>query len=144
MNDDINPPLTAIDQIANGDQLQMIKAALPYISQSNQKYAALYIKALEISNILSFYQETQDISICSLESEQTSMLDMFHDIKNYCSETQRTALEQCIQIFQVMNTYQAMNNTSESTTDKTDLMKNFLSSEQQSLLETYQTLFSTT
>lgn len=140
MYEETQTPLTAIDQIANGDQLQMMKAALPYIAQPSQRYAAIYIKAMEINNILSFYDETQDISICSLESEQTSMADMFQEIKNYCSEAQKATIEQFLQIFQMMNVFQAMNGTA----DTSEMMKNMLSPEQQSMFDTYKTMFSTT
>jgi len=140
MYEETNVPLTAIDQIANGDQLQMIKAALPYMMQPEQKYAAIYTKIMEIQNILSFYQETQDISICSLEQEETSIIDVFQDLKKYCPESQKAPLEQYIQIIQIMNIFQS----SKSTDRSQDLMKNLLSPEQQSLFETYQTMFSTT
>ncbi|MEE0418856.1 MAG: hypothetical protein UDG86_02280 [Lachnospiraceae bacterium] len=128
--------MTAIDQISGGS-LQIIKAALPYIEQPGQRMLAVYIKAMELSNILSFYQETSDMSACSLEPEHASFQEMLQDIRNFCTQAEQEMIDQCINIFQMINLYSSFQNSGSSS----DMMKNLLSPEQQSLFETYQSMF---
>ena len=55
MEDASKTPLTVVDRIADGEGLQMAKAAIPYLPGSIQKAFSVYIKMMEVSNILSYY-----------------------------------------------------------------------------------------
>ena len=52
MEDASKTPLTAVDRIADGEGLQMAKAAIPYLPGSIQKAFSVYIKMMEVSNII--------------------------------------------------------------------------------------------
>ena len=138
MNEDTLIPLPAIDQIANGGHLLMMKAALPYMPQPGQRFMALYIKALELTNILDFYQNAApDMSACSMEPAD-SPIEMLEDIRSFCSGPEQESIDQCLNMFQMMNLCMSLNDMGTGP----DMFKNILSPEQQSLFETYQTMFS--
>lgn len=138
--DDEAMPLTALDKIAGGEQLQMIKAMLPYLGGQNQKFFAIFIKILEIQNILSFFSHSKDIGGCHAASKEGSaMEDMLNDLKIYGSRSQRENIEQALNMIQIMN---LMNAFSASGSSPEDMMGAFLSPEQQAMFSAYQTMFS--
>ena len=75
--------LPAIDRIANGEQFLMLKAALPFLEQSIQQPLAVYIKIMELQNILHFYQRSSDMSACSVPSSKSSLTDMLQEMSRY-------------------------------------------------------------
>jgi len=137
MLEDTLKALPAIDQIANGGHLLMMKAAIPYLPQPGQQFMALYIKAAELTNILGYYKSSPDMSVCSAEACQTSPAQILEDIRCFCSRAEQESIDQCIHMFQMMNLYIALQDADGSP----DLLKNFLSPEQQSLFETCQSMF---
>lgn len=140
-------PQTAIDQIANEGHLNLLKAAIPYIRSDSQKPLAIYTKILELGNIMRFFdQPSPEMSICS-EEDDISAFDMLNDIRSFCDESEKEAIDSCIQILQTLQTFSAYQNMfqnfSSESQDPMDLMRNFLTPEQQNMFETYQTLLNT-
>lgn len=101
--------LTAIDQIANQNHLQMIKAAVPYLHAREQKFIAIYAKLLELQNIMSFYSENESqISSCSVEQGSNNAADILNDIRNYCDPSEQEMIDHCLQLITAMELYTAM------------------------------------
>ena len=138
MSEDTSPLLTVIDQIAGGEQLQMLKAILPYMEKSSQRTMALYIKVLELNNIRSFYASPSDMQAYSLEAEPVSTLEMLQDIRNFCGTLQRNTIDQCINLFQMATLFKSMDGMA----GDSNMLMSLLSPEQQSLFETYQSMAS--
>lgn len=137
-------PQTAIDQIANEGHLKLLKAAIPYIRSDNQKSLAIYTKILELGNIIRFFdQPAPEMSICS-EEEEVSTLDMLSDIRSFCDESEKDMIDSCIQTIQTiqsLSSYQELfQSISSEAENPMDLMKSFLTPEQQTMFETYQTI----
>lgn len=98
--------LTALDQIANQNHLQLIKAAVPYIASENQKMISVFIKMIELHNIMNFYNHSSfSVNACSTQTEQPGMLDILADIRNYCEGAEQEFLDQWIQIISAMELY---------------------------------------
>lgn len=98
--------LTPLDQIANQNHLQLIKAILPYIQPQNQKLLSVMIKMLELQNILRFYKQNANcISACNTEAERPGMLDILTNIRNYCEGEEQGMIDQWIQIASAMEMY---------------------------------------
>lgn len=142
------PYMTALDAIATeGEHIQMIKAAIPYIQSERQSSLSIYLKYLELRNTITFFHNSNksDMQACSLSAEESSPLDMLNDIKNYCNEEEQDSINNIIQAFQGYQMYQTYKETmkTEGTegTNPLDLMKSFLSPEQSSMLDTYSMLF---
>lgn len=98
--------LTALDQVANQNHLQLLKAAIPYIRPDNQKMISVCVKVLELQNILKFYnQNNRCMSACSTSSEPPGIIDILTDIRNYCEGGEQEMIDQCIQIISTMELY---------------------------------------
>lgn len=98
---------TALDQIANRNHLQLIKAAIPYVSSSDQKTVSLLVKMMEIQNIIRFYNSgSRRIRGCNTGAESSGTLDMLTDIRSYCEdETEQAMIDQCIQMLSTIELY---------------------------------------
>lgn len=146
MSEDHTVKLTVIDQIANGENLQMMKALLPYMGQGNQPMMAIYIKAMEISNILSFYEDPQEVQACSLGQPPSSTTEMLQDIRDYCSGPEQAMIDQCLSMMQMLDLYSTFQDSAGdgqgmSGGGMDDMLKNLLSPEQQSMFDSYQSMF---
>lgn len=137
--------LFALDEIASESHVQMIKAAIPYINIPIQKFAAIYVKALELNNTISFFNNTGgDLSACSISAEGTA-LDMLNDIQCYCNDKEKETVDLLINFmnsFQLYDTYKSEFGNTENN-GPMGMLKAFLSPEQQAMFETYSTLLGT-
>ena len=131
-------PFTALDKIAGGEQLQMLKAMLPYLGGKNQRFFAVFIKVIEIQNILSFFNSSGEMSIHTQSEGKFSMTDMLDDIKNYAGKSQRENIEQAMSMIQIMS---MMNAFTDGGSSPEDMMSAFLSPEQQAMFSAYESMF---
>ncbi|MCD8335893.1 MAG: hypothetical protein LUD18_01185 [Lachnospiraceae bacterium] len=53
---------TKLDQIANQNHLQLFKALLPHLPQSNQKTFSILIKTIEMRNVMDYYNLSSDFA----------------------------------------------------------------------------------
>lgn len=107
--------LTALDQIANRNHLQLIKAAVPYLASGNQRMFSVLIKMIELQNVMNFYSHDRlSISACAAQSEPPGMLDMLSDMRSYCDGEEQVLLDQWIQILSAMELYSVFAQTPES------------------------------
>ena len=98
--------LTALDQIANQNHLQLLKATIPYIDSSSQKMVSLFIKVLEMQNILRFYEHTGNcVQACNTGADSPGMIDMLTDMRSYCDESEGEMIDQCIQLLSTLELY---------------------------------------
>lgn len=109
--------LTPIDQIANQNHLQMIKAILPYMQQWNQKFFSVMIKIIEMQNIIRFYDRNQGyLQACGMSTEASGMLDILNDIRNYCEGEEQRMVDQWIQMASTLELYSMIMQSSEDFT----------------------------
>ncbi len=88
MPEDPTIKLTDFDCIVGDHHLQMLKAALPYLQVSQQRFLSFSIKFQELQHTMSLLQNEDNASlgICSLPEEAPhSTLDMLEAIKPYGS-----------------------------------------------------------
>ena len=97
---------TPLDQVANGNHLQLVKAAISYLPRNNQKLLSILIKMIELQNILHFYDRGNTcVSACDTSAKTPSLLDMLTDIRSYCEGSEQEMLDQWIQIASAMELY---------------------------------------
>lgn len=97
---------TPLDQVANGNHLQLVKAAISYLPRNNQKMLSILIKMIELQNILHFYDRGNTcVSACDTLAKTPSLLDMLTDIRSYCEGSEQEMLDQWIQIASAMELY---------------------------------------
>ncbi|SDF07134.1 hypothetical protein [Marvinbryantia formatexigens] len=102
MEENAKAPLTAVDRIADGKGLQMAKAAIPYLPASMQKAFSVYIKMMEVSNLLSYY--SNPVHACSAPS--ASPEEILNDILPYCNDAQRQSVDQAVNLMTTLKMYQ--------------------------------------
>lgn len=110
--------LTAIDQIANRNHLQMFKAAIPYLPKENQKFFSFYIKFLELQNVMSFFSaQPGRLQSCSAGEEGGHLSDMLNDIRNFCDDNEKKMIDQISNLMTTMELFSMMMENEESEAD---------------------------
>lgn len=156
---DTSKELTDFDSLICDSHMQMLKAAIPYISANGQQILSIYVKSLELSKTMKLLhkKETQNIGICSVSDSKRNPTEMLNAIKKYCSDSEREMLELFMNFssaFRMYNSYRELfpneasekeNGTfsQESTKNPMDFLKSMLTPEQQSMLDTCSALFNT-
>ena len=71
---------TELDYLIGDHHLQMIKAALPYVQVSQQKFLSLLVKGNELMRTLELFQEGPEgeMGICSVEQDKISPIEMLN------------------------------------------------------------------
>lgn len=100
--DEASPSLTAIDRIADGDGLQMMKAAIPYFPGTLQKFFSIYVKMMEMNNLISYFDHP--VRACSASAADTD--EILQDIRPYCTESQKRSLDQAAGLLNTIKMYQ--------------------------------------
>lgn len=86
MTDEHTMKLTDFDYLTGDHHLQMIKAALPYVSVPQQRLLSVLVKIRELQRTMSLFQEEEvaAMGISALpETQKGSALDMMEAIKPY-------------------------------------------------------------
>lgn len=113
--------LTVLDQVANKNHLQMIKAVIPYLEIHQQKAFSVIIKMMELQNIVEFYDHgSYCMNACSASSESPSMLDVLSDIRNYCEDGDLEMIDQCIQMLSTLELYSLFAQSQSTTPSDSD------------------------
>lgn len=145
--------ITEFDQVVNQHQLQMIKAAIPYVPVTEQKFISVFVKLRELVNTIHIVssENTNTIGICSVEPEESSPVDMLNAMRKYADEPEKGTIDLILNFMQANNLYRSYMSEPGaepappfgSGIPTTELLKNMLNPEQQSMLDTYQMLFQT-
>lgn len=157
---DTSKELTDFDSLICDSHMQMIKAAIPYISVSGQQLLSIYIKTLELSKTVKLIQrkDSQGVGICSVSDNKKNPAEMLNAVKKYCSEGEREMLDLFMNFFSAFRMYNSYreifpNGSPDKSSDTVpqdsaanplDTLKSMLTPEQQSMLDTYSALFNTT
>lgn len=97
-------PLTAVDRIADGGGLQMMKAAIPYLPVGMQKSLSLYVKFMEIGNVISYFNNP--VSACASPARTAAPDELLSELRNYGTEEQRQSMDQILNLFHTLKMYQ--------------------------------------
>lgn len=138
---------TDLDYLIGDHHLQMIKAALPYVQVSQQKFLSLLVKGNELMRTMELFQEGPEgeMGICSIEQENASPIEMLNAIKPYGTKQEQDMMDLIINLmqgFQIRRNYQDSMSSQESASPSPSAMieklKAVLSPEQQARLENIQ------
>ena len=87
--------LTDLDYATADHHLQMLKAALPYMEVPQQRTLSIFVRLRELFRTMDFFKE-HDVgmmSICSLDHQQTSVIDMLNAVKPYGNTKEQELIE---------------------------------------------------
>lgn len=137
--------------------MKLIKAALPYIQVSEQRFLSIYLKFSEFINTIDFFSHNNaSVTACEQDTDsQGNLLEMVNALKNVCDDTECETLDMILNFLQAMQIYktysefykasgevQQENQESDAPQfQNMDILKAFLSPEQQTMFETYKSLF---
>jgi hypothetical protein len=97
-----NTPMTDLDQMVSDDQIQILKAAIPYVSPSGQRLLSVYSKMRELQNTLTLFpQENSQMRICGTDAQMQPM-DLLNEIRPFCSGQTQERIDQVIQMFAML------------------------------------------
>ena len=92
---------TPLQQLVNNSQLEMMEAALPYISPTFQQPLALYIKAQELRNVHEGFQNQDTVSACGLNNSNQGLEHMLRAMRTKANEENRLQIDQLLNLIQL-------------------------------------------
>lgn len=104
MSQQTTTPMTDLDQMVSDDQLQILKAIIPYASPNGQRLLSIYSKIQELRNTMALWpRRDSDMRICGSDTD-TSMppLEILNEIRPFCSESAQQRIDQVIQIYAML------------------------------------------
>ena len=116
MNDEQELKMTELDYMTAVPHLQMIKAALPYVNVSEQKFISMFVKASELQHTMRLFDEAEEgaVGICSLEADApSSPLDMLSAMKPYGTESEQEFIDLIINFLESSRIYQSYRDSAE-------------------------------
>lgn len=97
MNDESMSPMTPLDTMVSQDSIQVLKAALPYLSGPSQQILSIYAKTAELSNTISYFQNPQpELTMMSSHAQAVQPAEMLNDIRQYTSGSMRNSIDQLL------------------------------------------------
>ena len=105
-NDTLNK-MTTFDSLLQSQNLQLLKAAIPYLSGPPQKALSVLTKYVEFIKTVQMSTDTSSaLSMCSVQSKDktSNTILMMQELKNYCSDAEKENIDfflDCIQIFDI-------------------------------------------
>ncbi len=105
---------TAFDTLYTNNQIQMLKIILTYMDKKTQKSMAVYIKFLELTYTINLFKNNPYSTCCFSETEsEFDISKMCTEILPYCTETQRSQINQMLSMFKTMEMYKEISKTME-------------------------------
>lgn len=93
---------TPLDQLVSTEQSQMLKAAIPYLSPTAQRFLAFYTKFQELSNtIAAFSPQRQNLQMCAAPASHDP-LEILQDMQHFCYGESRQKIDQILNVFATM------------------------------------------
>ena len=130
-----NLPLTEFDLATSGTYLQMLKAFIPFMDINEQRILAIAVRIIELTNTIHFFRNLKGPSPLFRNCHDKEY--MLKEIKRFCPQKDLEIFEM-IDKFQGMGDFMSMYQNMDKSSGETDILKNFLSPEQQKMYETYQ------
>lgn len=101
---------TTFDDLIQDRQLQMLKAAIPYINNSNQRTMAFLVKFMELERTVSLFSSPQaSLQICSVpEEEEPLPLQMLNTLREFCTEKEQETIDMLMNFVQMFSAYETL------------------------------------
>ncbi|MBE7721423.1 MAG: hypothetical protein E7243_18190 [Lacrimispora celerecrescens] len=104
MNNEENVRANDLDSLIGDNHLQMMKAALPYMSVSQQRFISYFVKINELQRTINLFEEGEvaTMGICSAgeRSQSDSPIDMLNTIKPFANPAEQDLIDLVINFFQ--------------------------------------------
>ena len=103
--------LTEFDYLLADPHLQMIKAAIPYMQQPQQRLIAMIIKLQELNRTISLFRDSElsAMGLNTANDHKASMVEMLQAMKPYAGPRERDMIEMIENLQIMMQTMQPSN-----------------------------------
>ena len=101
---------TALDEMVESDRNQMLKAMIPYLPPSGQRFLSMYAKTQELINTMTLFQNRSyypDMQAASLS--MSDPMEILQDIRRCCGGEKRRQIDQITNLIAVMQMIKIMN-----------------------------------
>ncbi len=107
-----NEAVIAFDTLYTQNHIQILKVLLPYFDSEKRKNMAVMIKFMELQYTMEYVnRHPADLSSASMEhkdGQPPDIVEIFGQIKNFCTPTERAMFEQLANMKKSMEMYQEM------------------------------------
>ena len=105
--------MTPVDLAAGGEELQLLKALVPYLALGLQKPFVLLIKCMEIRNLTAFFSRPAELTAQNARSNP-SLFEILPEISPYLPSQQREQFSQILPLLEMMQLFSSMNQEGEA------------------------------
>jgi len=131
-NDVLNP----FDQFLKNPELDMLNAALPYVSSQMRTPLALYIKSAEMRRILSDFDSEEILSACGFNHSSNDPEAMLKAMKMAGGKNANYQIDQLLNMMNFLKAYQSLNEIIQNNPEMISFLTNMLKQPQTSSNET--------
>lgn len=143
MSEHTFPSMTPVDALVSDDNLQAIKACIPFFDLNEQPALLAFAKFTEFRKALQLAREQKDaLAACSIEPSMRTPAHMLNAIKEYCTQEQRRSIESLMNAMQMLQLIQMFQMPSPdasrtSAQDPMELLSGMLSDDQKNLFRQF-------
>ncbi|GMQ61296.1 hypothetical protein [Vallitalea maricola] len=101
---------TEIDTIVNSNEMNVVKAAIPYMSLENQRNLAVLIKFIELLKTVKLYNNPAINEIQELNRPNITKRDMLYALRSRCSDKNKQIIDIMLNIKNIQSMITTMNN----------------------------------
>lgn len=117
-----NIPFTDFDALVSTKELNIIKASIPYMTISSQKFISLFVKVRELINTYDLINDDNTLKGCSVESK-TDIFELINDIKIYLDKSEVEMIDNYMNAMNTItmyNEYMSVFSNNENEGDKNE------------------------
>lgn len=110
MPDQDEEKMTSLDRMIAEDQLQMLKAAIPYLNPKIQPTLSVMAKAMELNRTIRLFQQPSELTAMSSPVQpKADPLELLSELSQYATGERKETLDNMISTlsaFMMIQTYQ--------------------------------------
>ncbi len=117
-----NIPFTDFDALVSTKELNIIKASIPYMTISSQKFISLFVKDRKLINTYDLINDDNTLKGCSVESK-TDIFELINDIKIYLDKSEIEMIDNYMNAMNTItmyNEYMSVFSNNENEGDKNE------------------------
>lgn len=118
------------DQVLKTPEIEMLNAALPYVSNQMRKPLAIYIKSTEMRHILSDLDNEETLSACGFTQDSPDPEAMLKAMKLAGGKNASPQIDQMLQMINLLKTYQKINEMVQNNPEMMSFLNNMLNQAQ--------------
>ena len=96
-----------LDEMVSEDSIEMLKAALPYLSPQGQSFISVFAKFLELKNTLRLFRpQARNTEICAQSRDKNNPLEMLSACSSVCHGRTKEQLDNIIQTLTMLQMFE--------------------------------------